>query len=109
MRLSGKLKWAFKCAAAGLVLLVNGSFAASISLLPIADTSLLEYFPSNNIGGAIELIAGLHDHQLAADPMIALVDRPGESQRSPSGLEVAVHVADRDQPRRRGEVVAHLG
>jgi len=55
---------------ASLLLLASNSFAASVSLIPIADTSLLEFFPSNNIGGAIELIAGTSENLTRHRPLI---------------------------------------
>ena len=51
---------------------------------------------------AIELVAGLHHDELAANPPVAGVDRAAEPERPPGRLEVAVEVADRNQARRSG-------
>jgi len=53
---------------------------------------------------AIELISGLDDDQLSADPGVALIDRADEPQDLSRSLEVAVDVADRDDTRRTREL-----
>ena len=58
---------------------------------------------------AIQLIAGLHDHQLAADPPIVLIGRARESQRAAGRFEVAVDVADRNEPRGRRKFFFDFG
>jgi hypothetical protein len=47
---------------------------------------------------AIDLISSLDDAHLSAGPVIARVDRAGQSQDGASRRQVSVQVADRDQP-----------
>ena len=50
---------------------------------------------------AIEHVAGLHDDEVAADPVVVRVDRAGGAERGARGGQVAVEIADRDEPLRR--------
>ena len=47
---------------------------------------------------AIEHVAGLHDHELAADPAILVVDRTGRAQCTAGRRKIAMQIADRDEP-----------
>ena len=56
---------------------------------------------------AVEHVAGLDHDEVAADPAIAIVDRAGRAQRRASAAEVAVQIADRDQPLWRRQPQRH--
>src|SRR2546428_831598 len=47
---------------------------------------------------AIEDVAGRNDEELAADPFVGLVDRPRRAQGRARSTEIAVQIADRDDP-----------
>jgi hypothetical protein len=70
VRLPGYFKRVYGWAGASVIILSLDVFAGAVSIIPVADTSLLEFFPSNNIGGAIELIAGTGENLTRHRPLI---------------------------------------
>ena len=51
----------------------------------------------------IELVPGLHDYQVAADPAVVLVQGAGQPQGVAGGAQIPMQVADGDDPRGRSE------
>jgi len=52
---------------------------------------------------AVHLITRLHQNELAADPVILVIDRTGQLEGPAGGLEISVQVADGDNPGRVGK------
>jgi hypothetical protein len=50
------------------------------------------------IAPPIQLVAALHYHELATDPLVLFVDRPGDAQRGTGCGEITVKISQRHQP-----------
>jgi hypothetical protein len=61
---------AFIASVIGSLLFTGSVTAASVTLHPVADTSLIEFLPGNNLGGGPELIAGTGENLARHRPLI---------------------------------------
>jgi hypothetical protein len=52
------------------LLVTTAAFGASVWLTPIADTSLIEFLPANNLGGGTELLGGTSENLTRHRPLI---------------------------------------
>jgi hypothetical protein len=63
------------------------------------DLELLEHVEHFAVlVSAVQLIAGLHDREIFADPAIVAVDGAGQPERGAQGVQVTVDIADGDEP-----------
>jgi hypothetical protein len=66
------------------------SFGFLAESLKQSDDGLLFVAP-------VEDIPGLHDHEIPTDPAVVRVNGASQAQGSPSGLQVAMKIADGDK------------
>ncbi len=67
-------------------------------LFSLGDQAGKEFGYLRFIPSPIKLIAGLYDHEPAADPVILFIDGAGEAKRPAGRIQVAMQIADRNDP-----------